>query len=46
MNRHAVLLGQALDGLDDLVETTHRIEDANVHVDVGHQVVHARGVVR
>ena len=46
MNHRSVLFGQTLDGFDDLVETTHRIENANVHVYVGHQVVHARCVIR
>ena len=46
VNYRSVLLGQTLNGLDDLVETTHWVENANVHVDVGHQVVHARGVIR
>ena len=46
VNHRSVLFGQTLDGFDDLVETAHRVENANVHVYVGHQVVHARGVIR
>ena len=46
MNHRSVLFGQTLDGFDDLVETAHRVENANVHVYVGHQVVHARCVIR
>ena len=45
MNLYPVFLGDAFDGLNDRVETTHRVEDALFHINVGHQVVHARCVV-
>ena len=41
----AMIFSEALYRLNDCVETTLWVKDANIHVNVGHQMVHARGVV-
>ncbi len=45
VNLNAVFLGKFCDCLNHRVKPTLRVENALVHVNVCHQVIHARGVV-
>ena len=45
-DRHALLAREGGDALDDAGEAADRVEHAVLEIEVAHQVVHARGLVR